>query len=334
MTSIHPPLLKPGDGVRIIAPSRSLALPWITADIRALAQRRLEDLGLRVSFGDHLDYADAFASTSVAHRLADLHDAFADPAVHLVLTVIGGFNANQLLTGIDYDLIARHPKRLCGFSDITALSNAIHARTGLVTWSGPHFFNFGQKLGFEYTLDHFVRCHFAAAPIDLAPSPRWIDGAWARNQDQPDFLANAGWKVVSAGLGGGVAEGTIIGGNLCTLQLLHGTSYLPQQHENIVLFIEDDSLSDAPNFDRDLQSLLHQPFARRIRALVIGRFEKASGITAEMLRAIIATKRELRGIPIIADVDFGHTTPLITFPIGGHARVVCGAEPAIRITPG
>jgi muramoyltetrapeptide carboxypeptidase len=67
---------------------------------------------------------DDFGSSPVAARLADLHDAFADPDVDGILTVVGGFNCNQLLTGIDYNLVAAHPKVLCGFSDITALSNA------------------------------------------------------------------------------------------------------------------------------------------------------------------------------------------------------------------
>ena len=77
-----------------------------------------------MSFGEHVEACDDFSSSSVEYRLADLHDAFADPDVDGILTVIGGFNSNQLLTGIDYELVAENPKPLCGFSDITALGNA------------------------------------------------------------------------------------------------------------------------------------------------------------------------------------------------------------------
>jgi muramoyltetrapeptide carboxypeptidase len=116
----------------------------IGADTRAVADRRLGPLGLKVSFAQHAENCDDFASSSVAERLADLHEAFADPHVDGILTVIGGFNSNQLLRPIDYELIAGHPKVFCGFSDITALQNAIYARSGLATASGPHYSSFGN----------------------------------------------------------------------------------------------------------------------------------------------------------------------------------------------
>jgi muramoyltetrapeptide carboxypeptidase LdcA involved in peptidoglycan recycling len=153
---VIPPKLRPGSSVRVIAPSRSLAI--ISAETRDEADGKLTALGLRVSFGEHVSECDDFASSSVASRLADLHAAFADPEVDAILTVIGGFNSNQLLAGIDYELIAAHPKVLCGFSDITALSNAIYARTGLVGYSGPHYSSFGMKHHFDCSLGGFLSC--------------------------------------------------------------------------------------------------------------------------------------------------------------------------------
>jgi muramoyltetrapeptide carboxypeptidase LdcA involved in peptidoglycan recycling len=110
----------------------------ISTKVRELASQRLMALGLEVSFGEHVEVRDDFSSSPVEARLADLHAAFADPKVDGILTVIGGFNSNQLLAGIDYELVAAHPKVLCGFSDITVLSNALYARTELVGYSGPH----------------------------------------------------------------------------------------------------------------------------------------------------------------------------------------------------
>ena len=130
--------LRPGSVVRVIAPSQSLAI--IGSEVRAEADRKLAALGLKVSFGEHVSDCDDFSSSSVQARLADLHAAFADPGVDGILSVIGGFNSNQLLTGIDYGLVAAHPKVLCGFSDITVLSNALYARAGLVGYSGPALF--------------------------------------------------------------------------------------------------------------------------------------------------------------------------------------------------
>ena len=107
----------------------------IDSGVRAVADRRLADLGFVLSFGSHVELSDEFSSSSVEDRLADLHEAFADPDVDGILTAIGGFNTNQLLDGVDYELVQTHPKVFCGFSDITALANALLARAGLVTYS-------------------------------------------------------------------------------------------------------------------------------------------------------------------------------------------------------
>ena len=152
---VVPPKLRRGDHVRVIAPSRSVAV--IPDAQHAIATQRLAELGLTVSFGRRASECDEFGSSPVASRVADLHEAFEDPAVHGILTIIGGFNTNQMLRCVDFGLIARHPKVLCGYSDITALQNAILAQANVVTYSGPHFATFAMKKGIEYTLDQFRR---------------------------------------------------------------------------------------------------------------------------------------------------------------------------------
>ena len=148
--------LHSGSHIRVIAPSRSMKI--ISEDCRQIAKERLAELGLSVSYGKHVDEMDEFASSSVESRLQDLEEAFKDPEVDGILTAIGGFNSNELLSRIDYDLIKNNPKILCGFSDITALSNAIYAKTGLVTYSGPHFSSFGMLKGLDYTIEFFKKC--------------------------------------------------------------------------------------------------------------------------------------------------------------------------------
>lgn len=313
---MFPPKLKSGDTVRVITPARSLAMPWMTQELQQLAKRRLEELGLKVTFGKHVHEIDDFSSSSIEHRIEDLHDAFTDPAVKLIHTVIGGFNTNQLLRYLDYDLIKKNPKILCGFSDITALANAIYAKTGLVAYSGPHFFNFGMKHGFDYTLDYFKKCLFSETSFQLNPAQQWSDDYWANDQGKREWIPNDGYWVLHEG----EAEGTIIGGNLCTFNLLQGTEYMPDI-SNSILFLEDDSESQPHAFDRDLQSLIHQPNFNQVHGIVIGRFERKSNITQLLLEQIINSKRELADLPVIANVDFGHTSPLITFPIGGKARI-------------
>ena len=292
------------------------------------ADRKLAALGLTVSFGEHVGECDDFSSSSAAARLADLHAAFADPDVDGILTVIGGFNANQLLSGIDYSLVAAHPKVLCGFSDISVLSNALYARAGLVGYSGPHYSSFGMEHHFGYIEAGFRACVMEDEPIKLAPSPDWSDDAWFLNQEDRHLEQGEGWWVLQEG----EADGTIVGGNLCTLNLLQGTPFMPSL-EGSVVFAEDDAQVRPWDFDRDLVSLLQQPAFAGIRGLVIGRFQKATGMTRDLLAQIVAAKPELAGLPVIGNVDFGHTTPIATFPVGGTVELRADrAAPQLTIT--
>lgn len=324
--AVLPPKLSAGSSVRVIAPSASL--PMIGPEVRAEADRRLAALGLQVSFGGHVDICDDFRSSPVQARLADLHSAFADPGVDGILAVLGGFNSNQLLTGIDYELAAAHPKPLCGYSDITALTSALYSRAGIVGYSGPHYSSFGMKRYFDYTEAGFSACLMADEPIELSPSPAWSDDPWYEDQDDRHLEPNSGWWVLQEG----AAEGTILGGNLCTFNLLQGTQFMPSLDGSVV-FAEDDDAVRPWDFDRDLVSLLQQPGFSGVRAVIIGRFQRETGMTRELLTQIVAAKPELTGLPVIANVDFGHTSPIFTFPIGGTIEVRANpASPRLTIT--
>ncbi|MBY0154896.1 LD-carboxypeptidase [Cytobacillus oceanisediminis] len=306
--------LKPGDEIRVIAPARSMAI--IKGEQLRIAQERLNQLGFTITYGKNAELHDEFFSTSIEERIEDLHDAFTDPNVKGILTVIGGYNANQLLNYIDFEIIKNNPKILCGFSDITALQGAIYKKTGLITYSGPHFSSFGVKHGFEYTLDSFINAVTNDAPYEILASSDWSDDPWYLDQEDRHFIKNNGYTVIQEG----DAEGRLIGGNLCTLNLLQGTEFMPSLKDSI-LFIEDDEESHALTFDRDLQSLLYLPDAQGIKGILIGRFQKNSQVTEEALRKIIESKKELHGIPVIADVNFGHVQPYATIPIGGRAAI-------------
>jgi muramoyltetrapeptide carboxypeptidase LdcA involved in peptidoglycan recycling len=165
-----PAKLKPGDEVRVVSPSSGLG--FVPVGQREIAAERLEGLGLRCSFTGVGEELDRFDSSPVEERVAELHEAFADPGVAGLLTIIGGYNSNQLLDHLDYDLIRENPKILCGFSDITALATAIYARAGLVTYSGPHFSTFGMVRGIEYTIEYFERCLMRGEPFQVEPGTK------------------------------------------------------------------------------------------------------------------------------------------------------------------
>jgi len=324
MNKIFPEKLKKGDEIRVIACSSSMNK--ITQEVREIADKRFEDLGLKLSFGKHVNEIDIFKSSSIESRIEDLHEAFLDKNVKGILTVLGGFNANQLLDYINFDIIKNNPKVFCGFSDVTILNNAIFAKTGIVNYYGPFYSTFGQKLYFDYTLDYFERCLFKEDPYSIKPSLSWSDDAWYIDQNNRVLIPNDGYWIINKGK----ASGTILGGNLCTLNLLQGTQYFPNFKEDTILFIEDDEESKIQNFDRDLQSLIHQPNFSNVKGIVIGRFQNVSKISKDMLIEVIKTKRELNNLPIIANVDFGHTSPIFTFPIGGEAEIDSGCIKIIR----
>jgi muramoyltetrapeptide carboxypeptidase LdcA involved in peptidoglycan recycling len=314
---IFPKKLKVGDEVRIIAPSSSMAL--ISNENRKIANQRFFDLGLKLSFGKHVDECDDFNSSSIKSRVIDIHEAFSDKNVKAIITVIGGYNSNQLLKYLDWELIKNNPKIFLGYSDITILNNAILQMSGLVNYYGPHYADFGQKLYFEFTLDYFKKCLMQNESFEIFSSDNWSDDRWYKDQEKRTIIKNDGPVIINEG----IATGTIIGGNLCTFNLLQGTEYFPKI-DNPILFIEDDDLCDKSSdvtFDRDLQSIINLPEFNNIIGVVIGRFQKASKMTIEKIIKIIKTKKELDSLPVVANVDFGHTNPKITFPIGGQVNL-------------
>lgn len=308
------PRLRPGNKIAVIAPSRSFSI--LSAEVIAQANQRFKEMGLTIEFGKNIKEIDALASSCIESRLEDLHWAFQEPSIKAIFTVIGGFNSNQLLKYIDWELIKNNPKIFCGYSDITALQNAIFTKTGLVTYSGPHYSSFGQQLNFDYTLDYCKRCLFSTESFDVKPSSHWSDDAWYINQQDCTLLNNEGFYPLSHGQ----ASGTIIGGNLATLQTLQGTEYFTYA-PNTILFLEDDGESLPHHIDRNLQALVLNKEFRQVKGIIFGRFQKASGMTKELLHKIVTTKKELNGLPIIANVDFGHTSPMITFPVGGEVYI-------------
>lgn len=296
--------LKQGDEIRVIAPSSSLSRVFNEIYDRALSY--LESQGFKITFSKNSREIDEFQSSSIKSRVDDIHDAFLDKNVKMIITCIGGFNVNQILNYIDYDLIKANPKILCGYSDITALLNAVYAKTGLVTYHGPHFSSFGFTDEQTYTQKYFYDCVMYNEPISVSPSK------------------TAGKYYV---LREGMCEGEIIGGNLCTLNLLQGTPYMPALQDK-VLFIEDDNIMGdyfVCELDRNLQSLLQVYGADSIKGIVFGRFDESCRLDENIIKKIIKDKIS-PNIPVVFGVDFGHVFPMITFPIGGKVKIETKGE--------
>lgn len=320
-------LLAPGDRVRVIAPSLSLSSICKTPVEKASYARcieRLESLGLEISFGQSVWEEGPLGCASVGQRLEDLHQAFADPGISGVLTVIGGWNANQLLDHIDYALIAANPKVFCGYSDITVLHGAFQAKAGLQTFYGPHFSAFGMEQGIAYTLQSFQRALMEPGSYEIQASTEWSEDAWFVDQETRRFTPNPGLQVLQPG----AVEATVLGGHLTTLHLLQGTPYMPDLAGKL-LFIEDHR--GLHDIDRTLQSLLQSPAGAAIAGLVIGRFPSTTGATREALQRWLSTKPALRGKPVVYGLDLGHTTPHTCLPLGGRLRVEAEGEARVTV---
>ncbi|HIU76827.1 MAG TPA: LD-carboxypeptidase [Candidatus Pelethocola excrementipullorum] len=306
-----PNKLKPGDEIRVVAPSKSLQR--VPQQIFDSALKNLTKEGFVITFSKNSREIDSFKSSSIHSRIEDLHDAFSDTNVKAILTALGGFNSNQLLEYIDYSLIKENPKILCGYSDITVLLNAIYTQTGLVTYHGTHFSSFGFEEHLSYTLDYFRKCLMEPEIFSVNPSYQ------AQN-----------YEIIQPG----VCEGTIIGGNLCSINLLQGTRHLPVISD-AVLFLEDDNIMGDYfifEFDRNLESLIQSIGPSNIKGIVFGRFEDSCKLTSNVIRKIVANKKQLANIPVLFNVDFGHVEPFATFPIGGKVSIdACQASPKIRI---
>ena len=247
-----PDKLQPGDEVRVIAPARSAS--DIDKGVLERAKSALESLGLKVSFSKNAFSRNQRGCPTDDEKVEDLHEAFMDENVKCVLAAIGGFNSNQMLGKINWQIIKDSPKIFGGFSDITVLSHAILAKTGLVTYAMPNFYCFGLPPEADYSLEYFRRCLFADQPAEfiVQQSETFYDLPW--NYDEASLrqaLKNNGPRVVQ----GGSAEGVMIGGNLCSLNLLNGTEYFPK--------IEDDSYDSIPEtLEHHVQALMQQSFFR------------------------------------------------------------------------
>ncbi|HFU4497397.1 TPA: S66 peptidase family protein [Streptococcus suis] len=303
--------LKKGDHIRVVSPSSSIeSIGGFEANVAA--KKKLEALGFRLSFSEHYFENDIFDSAPIASRVADLEAAFANETVDAVLTTIGGFNCNELLPYLDFDLIAQNPKIFCGYSDTTALLNAIYAKTGMQTYMGPAYSSFKMEQGQQYQTTSWLNA-VTQDTYHLTPSLEWSSDAWYLPNAPRTFYPTE-WKVYNPGQASGIA----IGGNISTLNLLTGTEFTPRP-DKYVLFLEEAEDDDYLIIARHLTALL-QTYPNP-QAVVFGRFPKETKLTEEILLTILYKHPILKKVPVLYDLDFAHTQPLFTITIGGQVEI-------------
>ncbi|MBD0777936.1 LD-carboxypeptidase [Maribacter sp. ANRC-HE7] len=283
--TIKPKKLRKGDVVTLIAPGGP-----VNDEKIALAVKNLEDLGLKVKLSKNIRAKRGYMAGTDKQRLEDLHAAFADTRTKAVWCVRGGDGCNRLLPLIDYDLVKENPKILIGFSDITALINAIYRKTGLVGLHGP--------IG-AWDFTNFNKEHVKAIVFD-GGAGHSIDGTE---------------KTIT--LAEGKATGKLIGGNLSLLAALSGTGYDNDFTDKLV-FIED--VGEKPRkVDRMLTQLRQANNLKKASGIILGEFADCNPGKGDVSLSLMETLKDRLldlNIPILYDFPFGHDKNLCTLPVG------------------
>ncbi len=297
---IKPNRLRNGDTVGVIAPSS--APPTEDFD-RAIAN--VESYGFKVKIAKSARNKKGFLAGTDQERLDDLHWAFSDPDVKGIWCVRGGYGAGRLLPAIDYKLIAKNPKILIGYSDITALHLAISQNTGLVTFHGP----VGTSAPVDYTKTH-------ALDVLMNPTtPYRIDLSEYNTKQEASVFKT---ETITAGK----ARGRLIGGNLSLVSALAGTPFGMRDVKGKLLFLED--VGEQPyRIDRMLTQLLQSVDMKSLAGIALGVFAdcETKDKESQSLMDVLRDRLGNLGIPVIYGLSFGHIREQFTLPVGIDAEM-------------
>jgi muramoyltetrapeptide carboxypeptidase len=290
---LKPPPVLPGARIAVVSPASSAQPDRITRGIAALRAFGYDAVASEHAYGRHPPY---FAGT-VDDRLADLHCAFADPAVAAIMCTRGGYGSNYLLDGLDPDLIRANPKPFFGYSDLTTMQNWLLDRIGLVSFHGP-------MAAADFYLENGVhpesfQAAIAGGLIDVGPGQ--------------------GMRTLRPGQ----ACGTLYGGCLSILTAALGTQYAPQT-EGKLLFLEDRN-AQPYQIDRMLRQMILAGKFEGVRGFIFGEMLDCAspgadpGLVEEVIRGVL----EPFGVPMAFGLRSGHVSQgNVTLPMGLEAELL------------
>jgi muramoyltetrapeptide carboxypeptidase len=295
--ALKPPAVAPGARFAVVSLASSARTDRITRGMEVL-----RSLGYDVVASDHaLGKYPPYFSGSVEDRLADLHQAFADPAVSAIICTRGGYGSNYLLEGLDLTLIHDNPKPLFAYSDTTALQTWLLDQTGLVAFHGP-------MAAADFSVENGVHLEsFRAA----------ITGGLVR------VGAEQGLRTLHPG----TARGILYGGCLSLLTASLGTGFAPRT-EGKLLFLED--VGTKPyQIDRMLRQLIVAGKFEGVRGFIFGEMLECGsrGADPDLLQQVILRLLEPFNVPIAIGLRSGHVSSLnVTLPFGTEAELVLESD--------
>ncbi len=319
---LKPSKLEKGDTIAFIAPAGGLAA--LTLHRLEKGKQFFEDLGYKVKIFPTAKNNSGISSDTAENRAKDIMEAFKDKDIKAIITTIGGNTSHQTLEYLDFGTIKRNPKILCGYSDITSLHLALYSQTGLVGFYGPAVIT---QFGESPKPDDFTVTHFFKAVTEnigeVQPSKQWADDKsvdWVSKEDlrkKRKYKENKGYEWLKKGK----AEGKILGGCLPVILHLAGTKYWPDFKDKILLletpegedFRKGESLA---NVDSALGDLRNLGVFKQVKGIVFGRGFGYTEEQTKQLKEIILYNTRDYNIPILYNVDIGHTDPIITIPLG------------------
>jgi len=307
---IIPDPIKPGATIAVISPASAPKPEKLDRGIRYLKSK-----GFKIKEGPNLRNKHKYLTGHGPEQMADLHWAFTDDEVGMIICSRGGYGTPRYLDDLDYELITQNPKLLVGYSDITALQCALGVETGLVTISGAMV---AVEMAAESGIDPYTESCF----WDLVSQP--LSGQVLRN---PDDISH---KTLLGGLG----EGPLTGGCLALFNNLMGTPYFPETAGSILVL--EDIGENVQHIDRMLSQfkmagLFHGE--TRVNGLMLGQFidtwEKADeddfGLD-ELINDIIGPV----DFPIVSNMAYGHSARKMSLPLGAQVELN-GAEGSLTL---
>ncbi len=293
-----PPRLQKGDKVGLIAPASPAS-----AEKFEKAIFNLEKLGLNVSVGTYAHNKIGYLAGEDDKRLSDLHRMYEEDSIKAIWSVRGGYGTTRIIKQLNYKMIRKHPKILIGYSDITALSNAIFARSGVVGFHGP----LGSSDFTAYNMDYLQKVLFEGH-VKLT-----VEIGYANREQTSDAYRQ---RVITPGK----MRGRLAGGNLSLLSAMAGTGLLPDFKDKII-FIED--IGEKPyRIDRMLTQLLTSTNIHKASGILLGVFEDCETDDTEnswTLEEVLRDRLGKMGIPVFYGFPVGHIKDQATLPIGIHA---------------
>ncbi|EZH64863.1 hypothetical protein DH09_20335 [Bacillaceae bacterium JMAK1] len=338
---ITPQRLNKGDTVAVLSPSAGV--PSVFPHIFNEGVHMLEqELHLNVKEMNTARAAAEQLHKNPKQRAEDINQAFADSDIKAIFCSIGGDDSIRILPFLDTDLIKKNPKIIMGASDNTTFLTYLN-QLGIVTYYGPTVMaGISQLSSLEENYKrHILDLLFHPSDTyDFQPYTRWSEGYpdWSEHDNTGKINAqklNAqGWRWLQ---GEGINSGKLYGGCIEVLEMLKGTPYFCdiEFFNDKILFLENaEGSTTVEQIRRTIRSYGMQGMLERIQGLLIGRARDYSDLEKEQLEdaimSVVRDEFQNHKLPIVTNVDFGHTDPMFILPMGICTEINCN-EKRIRL---